>query len=441
MRKSEINALFRSYVRDHLSPTGLERNLVSNVYESIQNLLGATNCLQIGSFPRFTAITPLHDLDVLCILGPWNAAAVDPSDALNALQSNLESEYENPTQYDLEISRQTHSVTLQFSDGMDENFSVDIVPAYISGKNEFGDDMYVVPEIAAKSHGDRKRITAEISKGTHQMAWIKSDPRGYITVATQENESNSDFRKAVKLIKGWRTSCKNSWDDDFPLKSFHLEQAMTRSFQKNPDMEIFDAVFNFFCNLPRLIECAHIPDRADQKKNIDAYVESLTDEEKELITHTRDFFLIKLEEIVAGADISDLLDAGTRERASDTEAYLFDSRIPMLTEQDFSITGKVLVRNGGFMESILDAIGLIEIDRRIEFRLGRNAPTADIYKWKVKNDDRCEEPRGEITDHQTQRDPEGTKYNGHHFVECFAIRNGVCIGRSRQNVVLQRVLG
>ncbi|MDP2655881.1 MAG: hypothetical protein Q8P17_05250 [bacterium] len=441
MRKSELNALFRSYVQDHLSPTGPERELVSDVYESIQNLLGAANCLQIGSFPRFTAITPLHDLDVLCILGPWSATAFDPSAALDALHSNLESEYENPRQYDLEISQQTHSVTLQFSDGGDEVFSVDIVPAYVSGKNEFGEDMYMVPEIATKSHRERKRIATEVSKGTHKMAWIKSDPRGYITTATRENQSNDDFRKSVKLMKGWRASCKDTWNENFPIKSFHLEQAMTRSFQKNPDMEIFDAIFNFFCNLPRLIERAHIPDRADPKTNIDAYVENLTVEERVLITQARDFFLIKLEEISAGADIVDLLEAGTRERASNTESYLFDSKIPMLTEQEFSIAGKVLVRNGGFMETILDAVGLIEIDRRIEFRLGRNAPAADIYKWKVKNDDRCEEPRGEITDHQTQRDPEGTKYNGHHFVECFAITNGVCIGRSRQNVVLRRVLG
>jgi hypothetical protein len=440
MRKAEINALFRAYVKNHLSPTTAERGFVSGVYESIQNLLGVANCLQIGSYPRFTAVTPLHDLDVLYILGPWNAEAFHPSEALDALQSRLESEYKNPTQYRLEISRQTHSITLKFFDGGDEVFGVDIVPAYISGKNDFGDDKYVVPEIAAKSHGDRERIAAEISKGAHKMEWIKSDPRGYITVASRENQANEDFRKSVKLVKGWRTSCKDM-DEEFPLKSFHLERAMTRYFQQNPGIEIFDAVFQFFCDLPKIIGRPQIPDRADSTQNIDAYVASFTDEERAQIIQARDFFLIKLEEIADGANIADLLEAGTHERASSTEAYLFDSRIPVLVEEDFSITGKVLPRDGGFREMILDAIGLIEVDRKIEFRLGRYAPEADMYKWKVKNDNSSEQPRGEITDHRTLRDPEESKYNGHHFVECFAIKDGVCIGRSRQNVVLQKVFG
>lgn len=440
MKKSNINALLRSYVREHLSPTEAEREFVSAVYESVQDVLGEANCLQIGSYPRFTAITPLHDLDVLYILGQWDASASDPSEALERLKSRLDKEYMNSTTYEVEISRQTHSITLQFSDGDEEVFSVDIVPAYVSGTNTFREDMYVVPEIAAKSHSDRKRIAVEVSKGMHKMAWIKSDPRGYITVASRVNASNDDFRKAVKLIKGWRSSCKEI-DDDFPLKSFHLEQAVTRSFQQNPSMEIFDAVFNFFCDLPELIASPQIPDRADQNRMIDEYVAALTHKEREQINQARDFFLIKLENIAEGADVSELLAAGMHKRASVTEEYLFDSRIPTLVESEFTIIGRVLPRDGGFRGKVLDAVGLIDVDRHIEFRKGNDAPAAELYKWKVKNDDKSRQPRGEIKDHQTLNDPEHTAYNGRHFVECYAIRDGVCIGRSRQNVVLQWVFG
>ncbi len=439
MKKSDINALMRQYVRGNLSPSGSERDFVSEVYESVQNVLGVANCLQIGSYPRFTAITPLHDLDVLYVLGNWDPAA-DPSDALNELQAQLESDYENPTQYSFEISRQTHSITIVFSDGGDEVFSVDIVPAYISGKNNFGSDMYVVPEIAAKSHGDRKQLSKAVAQGRHKMAWIKSDPRGYISVATQANAANDDFRKAVKLVKGWRASCKGL-DEDFPLKSFHLEQAITRDFQSRPNIEIFDAIFNFFCELPKLIEKPQIRDRADQNKMIDAYVSGLTNEEKEWIIQARDHFLIKLEQLKDGADIGDLLEAGLHERASDMEEYLFDQKIPMRVEVEFDIVGEVQKRDGGFRERILDAMGLIEVDRKIRFRLGQNPPAAHVYKWKVKNDDSSVEPRGEITDGGTLNDLEHTKYNGKHYVECFTVVNGVCVGRSRQDVVLNWSFG
>lgn len=429
----------REYMRENLSPKKRERELVSEVYESVQNVLGVANCLQIGSYPRFTSITPLHDLDILCILGDWDPTAA-PSDALNELQSQLEADYENPTAYSVEISRQTHSITIVFSDGTDEIFSVDIVPAYISGKNNFGNDMYVVPEIAAKSHSDRKRLAEEVAEGRHKMAWIKSDPRGYISVAARVNAANGDFRKAVKLIKGWRASCKDM-DEDFPLKSFHLEQAITRDFQRKSNIEIFDAVFNFFCELPSLIEKPQIPDRADLNKKIDAYVAGLTAEEKAWIIQARDYFLIKLEELEDGADIGDLLGARLYERASEMEEYLFDQKIPMLTEIDFNIVGEVQKRDGGFRERNLDAIGMIEVDRKIKFRLGQNPPAAHVYKWKVKNDNTSEEPRGEITDGQTKNPIEHTKYNGRHYVECFAVKDGVCIGRSRQNVVLNWSLG
>ncbi|MDQ7812877.1 hypothetical protein, partial [Brevundimonas sp.] len=60
-----MNALLRRYAQKHLSPTENERQFVTRVYTSVRDVLGEANCLQIGSYPRYTAITPLHDLDVL----------------------------------------------------------------------------------------------------------------------------------------------------------------------------------------------------------------------------------------------------------------------------------------------------------------------------------------------------------------------------------------
>jgi hypothetical protein len=172
-------------------------------------------------------------------------------------------------------------------------------------------------------------------------------------------------------------------------------------------------------------------------RRIDEYVASLSHDERRTVDHARDGFLIALENFNEGDDVGTLVSAPPRERRSDVEAYLFDQGIPMLNEHDFTIVGHVLEREGGFRAYILDRIGLIKVDRSVRFRLGNDAPPADIYKWKVKNDDNSPQPRGEITDHQTLRDPESTKYNGRHFVECYAVRNGVCIGRGRQDVVLQ----
>ena len=348
-------------------------------------------------------------------------------------KSRLETAYQNPTRYSVSVARQTHSITLTFSAEGSEVLSVDIVPAYASGRNEFGEDEYFVPEIAMKSRGDRRRIIAEVSRGgaSHGMDQIRSTRLYRRRHAYQRSEWR--FRRALKLVKGWRASCKDA-NANFPLKSFHLEQIITRDFQRDPKLELFDAVFSFFCDLPAHIARSQIPDRADPGKNIDAYIASLSNAEKEWITQARDHFLINLEE--TDGNVGKLIEAGRSKRASATETYLFDQRIPMLVEETFFISGRVLARTGGFREYFLDATGRIEVDRQIEFRLRTQVPSANLYKWKVKNDNGSVSPRGEITDRRTLRDPEEMKYNGNHYVECFAIRDGICIGRARQNVVL-----
>ena len=66
MKKDKFNAKFREYART-LSPQQSERDFIGKIYQSFNDLLGVNNCIQIGSYPRFTAITPVHDLDILYV--------------------------------------------------------------------------------------------------------------------------------------------------------------------------------------------------------------------------------------------------------------------------------------------------------------------------------------------------------------------------------------
>ncbi|MFH1543173.1 MAG: hypothetical protein ABIE03_01410 [Patescibacteria group bacterium] len=396
----------------------------------------------IGSYARFTATRPLHDLDILFVSGEFDPNNLNPQTILLGLQNTLQKNFKNPTHYETKISIQSHSITISFLNNNEEILAVDVVPAFTSGqKNEFGDDIYWVPEILKTSRRNRQLLYSELTKIKKSEIewWLKSDPRGYIRTATNLNAKNSDFRKTVKLIKRWKYNCKEQ-DDNFKLKSFHIEQAVFNIFAHNPQFEIIDSIFKFFCDIPDIISQPQIKDRADYEKYIDEYLDDLTEQDKEKIIEARDFFLINLENISESPNVEDLLTAGFHHRASSTEEYLFDSGIPTFLEKDntFRIRGKALLRAGSFREKVLDAIGLIEIDRKIEFRITGPEPVVDLFKWKVKNDDNSPQPRGEITDHNTRNDPEYTQYDGSHYVECYAIRNGVCIARAKQAVVLKR---
>ncbi len=354
------------------------------------------------------------------------------------LYDSITRSYKNPTKFKFTVTLQTHSVTITFTEKEVEVFSVDIVPAYADGKNEFGQDMYRVPEVIRKKHGkQRAEFYVSFAQAHREMLWIPSDPRGYIEVASRVNQSNSDFRRAVKFVKAWKNACAEK-HEDFPLKSFHLEQVVTGYFQAHDGMEIFDGIFMFFVKLPDTIRHPQIKDRADGSKFIDEYLADLTSDQRAMIIQSRDYILKAFEERKDDDPIEDLLDGGSYKRAGADEQFLFDYNIPTLTDDrySFAIRGETQVRDGGFTKRFLDAIGLIAVDRKIEFRIKGIPPKVDLFKWKVRNDNCSPQPRGEITDHQTRNDPEHTKYIGDHYVECYAILHGTCVWKVRQNVKL-----
>lgn len=440
MTKSEINNKLREFART-LSPTEQERSVVSDLYSSFQVLLGTANCFQVGSYPRFTAITPIHDLDIIYVIGEWHSDwptdSYTPEEVINELEKNIRNNLvkpEGPTV--VAIDKQTHSVSVTFKFGEHE-FSVDVVPAYSFGLNEFGQATYRVPEIIKKkSHSGRRKMYEEKITNAEHIGWIDSDPRGYISVATEVG-TNSDFRKAVKIAKYWKDQLK-SVDENMKLKSFHVEQVITRYFQNNPDGTIFDALFTFFVDFPNTVMVANqIADRVNADKFIDDYIAELSSDIRQKLMQARDGVLINFERVDELHSIRDVFQPEFRKRRDLTESYLFDSWIPVLLEPEhssFDISADITDKQGSFVRALVRA-GFIDSGRYLKFK---NPALADCqFKWKVKNDDNCESPRGEITDNRTMHVPENTRYVGRHYVECYAVRDGICVAKSRHNVVIQ----
>jgi hypothetical protein len=443
MKKDKFNSKFREYART-LSPQQSERDFIGNIYQSFNDLLGANNCIQIGSYPRFTAITPVHDLDILYVLGDWNENSHDSSTVLQQLASKIKQDYKNPTDYEVGVSLQTHSITVSYSQGGKEHFSVDIVPAYVFSKNEFGEDMYKVPEVVRERRGKNRMEYYKRSATEHrEIGWISSDPRGYITVATEVDQSTAgEFRKTVKIIKKWRNNLEEA-AGDLKLKSFHLEQVITMFFQSNQQLEIFDVVFKFFTELSEIVSKPNqIRDRANSNKFIDDYLTQFTEKQKENIKYAGDGLLVKLENLKESDSMEELLKILFCQRKPQEE-FLFDSGIKTLTDSSliFKVDGFVkpipgysagwLTETPQLQKGLTRGLGKT---RHIKFSIKKDNTSADEFRWKVKNSDNCEQPRGEITLNQTRNDPERTEYVGDHYVECFAIEGGVCIARSRVNV-------
>lgn len=432
MIKNKFNSKLREYSKT-LSPKQTERDLVNKIYESFNDLFGMASCIQIGSYPRFTAITPVHDLDILYIVDTWDENDHTPTVALQNLVNEINLRHKNPTSYLVKKTIQTHSVTVEFFNKSEIVLSVDIVPAYSFGKNEFGHDMYKVPEvIKERDHLLRKALTWDASDGS---SWIDSDPRGYIKVASEVGR-NPDFRKAVKFIKRWKDNLCDA-DSDLKLKSFHLEQIVTKIFQQDQDIDIFDAIFAFFCDLPDIIgKPNQIVDRANSTKYIDDYLAKFTKEQLEKIIKAHDGFLIKLENLKESDHISALMEISFHTRPV-SEEFMFDRKIASFIDpqhSDFTLFTHITDKQGN-VQRRLNSQGVIDSGRYLKFNISTNIEGCQYY-WKVKNDNGSEQPRGEITLHRTKNVPEYTKYRGTHYVECYAIKNDVCVALARHYVVL-----
>lgn len=255
--------------------------MVSREYEFLCSIVGGV-CFQSGSYARFTSTTPVNDLDVIWQVPPATLSGevlrkivqgtdpgdFDPSEILQKLAETLRAAYQKAGRR-VTIIVQSHSIGIYF--GTKDDFSIDLVPALAAGRtNEFGDDIYWVPEIARFS---KNRRLQHYELGTH-IGWMLSDPRGYIEDARRLNERNESFRKVAKFSRKWRRGCKKE-NPEFRLKSFHLELVDNDLLKKSPHFDTLDAIEAFFDTLETYLVRPHFPDRANNGRYVDKYIEEL----------------------------------------------------------------------------------------------------------------------------------------------------------------------
>lgn len=129
----------------------------------------------IGSYPRYTAICDIKDVDVLVFL-PVSALDRTPESVLRELKKTLE-EYPNST---VETAPQRRSIRMDFPD---QDCTIDIVPA-------------------VAEDGIEKPLRIPDRR---QKEWIRSDPLGYGEALSSANaDHGGKLVPKIKLVKAWR---------------------------------------------------------------------------------------------------------------------------------------------------------------------------------------------------------------------------------------------
>lgn len=303
MTLTDLDSPINNYVRDNVSPKPDERDYVSSKYGELKEFL-KNRCFQTGSYARYTANHPVHDLDVIYVVDP--NVYDDPAGFMTQLRHDLEN---SGVSNILGVEVQTHSVTILFSDN-DTNFSIDVVPAIETNEeNEFGKPIYIVPEILeVNKHHREQRYSNTLDD---PIKWIKSDPRGYVEAASMLNKGTPNFRHATKMAKAWRLACKKVHGDDFRFKSFHLELIFFDYYTNNPDATSYEALVSCLGAIPSALNAPQFPDRANVDQFVDGYVAKLSPAEKQLIVRLQTDALEVLEQLPStssSTDVKALLD-------------------------------------------------------------------------------------------------------------------------------------
>lgn len=124
----------------------------------------------------------------------------------------------------------------------------------------------------------------------------------------------------------------------------------------------------------------------------------------------------------------------------DTEQFI-EKMMPVDIRYRLSIDCRV--SQNGWRDFLLSTFRIgrdyLRKDRKLDFFIAAtNCPRPfDIY-WKVRNigaeAERRDEIRGQITRTNRDHHNEHTTFQGNHYVECFLVKNGVCVARDRIEV-------
>ena len=176
-----------------------------------------------GSYARRTAIRPLNDIDVFCVMQPssdCDPSVHTPSKGLDVVQEALERVY--PMK---DVRRQNRSVNIDFTE---TGIAYDVVPAFVDEHSD--EQVFLIPDIRAAQ-------------------WIRSNPEVHKARSVEANElTSSELKPLTKGAKHWN----RRQPDAAQLRSFHLEVMAWRVLVE-PPVDRLSGLVTLFDGLARCV--------------------------------------------------------------------------------------------------------------------------------------------------------------------------------------------
>jgi len=411
---------------------------ISNRYKNITKILNkhywdsesdTLHSLQVGSYGRGTAINGVSDLDMVFVL-PWSVY-----NRFNAYESNGQSALLQEVKA---VISKTYSTTDVGGDGQ-------VVAIKFNG--------YTVEVLPAFENKDGSFKHADSNDGG---SWKRTNPRAEISAINDlDKRTNHNLKDLCKMVRAWKnnagvgvggllidTLCYNffSNNSEYDDKSYLYYDFIARDFFKYMSEQKKDQTFWYAPGSNQKVEkkANFVPKAKKAYKNC---LKAIEKEKKQ-----KAYSIWKK---VFGRPFPSAENMG--ESAVQKAIYYDDTE--EFIEEYFPVDIKnwviidCVVSQPGFRDKLLSKIlndsrfsFPIKINKSLEFKLVRtNVKEPYDVRWKVRNVGETAERRNQIrgqilSDKGYRKKKESSKFYGPHYVECFIIKDDICIARNRIDV-------
>ena len=306
---------------------------------------------------------------------------------------------------------------------------------------EFGDGQHDVEVLPCYEEAEG---TFTIPNSENGGYWEPFDPRAEMRMISESQGQTGITRKLIKFVKRWRTK------SNAQIKSFQIEYFCVSYLEASydPDMTWSELVEGFFTWLELqaddlsddgLSKTVSAKGRAQKARDYELS-EKYDDACEEWRKVFGRVFPIYDSNLSAVKALEQRYPVEGERFIHDTFPVKIDSRITI------EIVPKVK-RKGfrdfqQFSHFFVNGVRHLPKEANLEFVVKSSIGKLANYYWKVRNlseeAQRADDLRGEITkDKGGHLRKEDTKYNGTHYIECYAIVSGVCVAIARRFVPIQ----
>ncbi len=391
-----------------------------------------THCLQVGSYGRHTAINGVSDLDMVFEL-PWEV-----HDRFKNREGNVQSQLLQEVKGELQKLYPTTSlkgdgqvVVVQFT-----NHRIEVLPAFVEKDGAY--------KYANSNDGG---------------SWNWCRPKEEISaVQVVHARSNSNLKRICKMLRAWKNHC------GAPLGGMLIDTLAYNFFNSNTSYdaksygsypEAMRDMFSHFANQDKDQEFWLAPGSASRvykqgnfqrkaKKAAQKCQEALdsgSSAKKEMLW--REVFGRRFPASVTAVAKSARGVRQTEEFIEDI--FLGGEKILLDVVYDLRIDCEVNTLQGaaeGHLRSMRKFFNWLPLGRKLRFYVAEGSvPAPCTAYWKIRNVGTVAENRDCIRGQIVLDDGKFQKYetadfNGPHYVECYIVKDGVCVARDRISVPL-----